>query len=296
MKLLAKHTIALLAWVYLLLLTGCGITPIQGEVNMPSNKGVAPTAVDVTTFKGGKGGQGSEMSRLIIGELKREGHVSVSKGANASVMSGQLDIGNLKTDSWSDSYEYKGKTYTVYYYKAEKELSVSYELNVGGEIVGDTFSESYSEQWSGDSSSAAKSKAPNEKSIDSRLMAKIARQIAYDISPHKEPMTFNFHNGDDPHITTAITYVQNRRYDQAMSILRQVVDHTADMKDRAAATYNMGLLFEMQGDFKQAFEMYKDANQMVLGEEDYIKALTRAEERHELNEEFKRQTANRKKK
>lgn len=289
------------SFVFLLtMLVGCSVTPIQKEVNMPSNKGVALQSVNIRNFKGGTKAQGNEMSRLIIGELNRQGHVVVTKDKPEGIMTGEMDIGPLRTSEWIDQWECKDKddqvkTCTSYKYKAEKSLSASYELQLKNELVADTFSEPFKQESSGDSYGEAKAKVPAEKDIDSLLMSRVANKIAADISPHKENRTFNYKNGSDSNIKIGIIYVKNGRYDQAESIFRQVIEQTPKIENRAAATYNLGLLHEMQDDFKQAFEYYRIANQLVLGQEDYIEALTRAETRYKQDKEYKNQTWNKKK-
>lgn len=270
---------------------GCGSVVVQEPINVPSDKGVAIKSVQVLPFQSRNRQDGNDMRQKILGELNKEGHVKVKSSGAEAVLGGQLGFSRLETDSWSTSFEQKGKVYRSYHYKMQKTLTVNYELNVGGEMIGDTHREDFSEEWSSsESTREAQSQAWTEKSIDSNLMNRLARQIAADISPHKVMMNFTFLTGDDENIKVGLKYIEKKRYDQAISILRQVINQTPNIEDRAVATYDVGLIYEMQGDFEKAFEYYRDANQMDLSKEQYIDALTRAERRFEQDKKFRQQT------
>lgn len=269
----------------------CSTTKINGTINLPSNKGIAISTVSISKFKDNGGNLGEEMRTAIASKISNQGHVRViSMGAEAH-LKGSISMGRISHDSWSEEYKSDDEVKRRYYYQVEKSISASYELNQDNRVFNDSYYENYSQTWSSNlSSSDARRQSINESEINSRLIGRIATHITNDITPHKAAREFTFKHGKDANLKIGIKYVEHQRYDQAISIFRQVAENTLDIKDRATATYNLGVIFEMQGQFEKAFEKYRDANQMVLSEEDYITALSRAEKHYKLQQEFLRQT------
>lgn len=279
-----------------LLLSGCSTTAVPAKVNVPSHKGVYPKTLVVQEFRGATRRQGQEIRNSIIANLKSHGHVEVlQKSADANLI-GQLNFGRLKEDEWEEEIkkevEIDGqkatKTLIEYHFQAEKTLSVNYELHHQGKIIAGTHSESYSDEWSDESEYKARRHMPSIAKIDSSLISAIAAKIAKDISPHQITVKFDFHHGKgDDNILLGITYVENKRYDQALSIFQQVYQNTTKEMNKAVAQYNIGLVYEMTGKFKQAFDSYTLANQIDPKEKDYIKALTRVEQRKQTYDRYK---------
>jgi tetratricopeptide (TPR) repeat protein len=272
-------------------ISACSTTNVIGTINVPSNKGIAISTVSISKFKDNGSNLGEEIRTAIASKISNQGHVKViSMGAEAQ-LKGSISMGRITRDSWSEKYKSDDEIKRRYYYQVQKSISASYELNQNQRIFSDSHNESYSQTWSSDqSSSDARRQSINESEINSRLIERIATRIANDITPHKEARDFTFKHGKDANFKIGIKYVEHQRYDQAISIFRQVAENTLDIEDRATATYNLGVIFEMQGQFEKAFEKYRDANQMVLNEEDYITALSRAEKHYKLQQEFLRQT------
>ena len=273
------------------LIVGCSGPIIKKHIPVPSKKGVTVSSVQVNKFKSGYHQSSDQMRRTILGAINNAGHITVRDRGAEATLDGRMEFGRLKRDQWAETHKSDGKTYYSYHYKLQKTLTVSYELKIGNRIIADTHQWNYKDEWSSNENySKAIAKAPSEKDIKAHMMKQVAGMIVRDISPHQTLVKFKFLDGDDENIELANKYVKKERYDQAISILRQVVERTPEIEDRAVATYNLGLIHEMQGKHMEAFEYYRDANQMDLARDEYIDALTQAEKRYKINQAYKAQT------
>ena len=62
-----------------------------------------------------------------------------------------------------------------------------------------------------------------------------------------------------------------------MSIWDQCIANAQSKEDKAAAYYNIGVIKESTGDYRDAFAIYSKANALLPKKELYIKAMTRVE-------------------
>ena len=295
-------------------MSGCATVTTQDDVLMPARKGVVPKTLLIQTFEGGVDSQGDEIKSLISGGLTREAQIPIVTQNPHSVLTGQLTFSS-DTESWTKEKVKQSKSeqlcesgnsgcsstteeikYLVYYYQRTRQLTVNYSLNIDGRLIGGSHSAQDKGTWtSSESAINAKVQAGPENANDATLMQTVANEIVKDISPYHDTVDFNFKKGTskakmggigsmvgDPNLKLAIKYVQNKRYDQAVSIFQQVADNAILIENRAAANYNIGLILEMKGEYKKAFEYYSNANQMNPSDTTYIKALTQAEERYQM--------------
>ncbi len=273
-------------------LCACSSPTVSGLVDMPAYKGTTVSSVTVRPFEANYGrSSGMSITTLLKGAIVDAGHIRVVDRGAQGVLGGSLHWSRLQTDSWMDSWtDKKGRTHYTYYYKQQKSVTVNYELRTRSGTVADAYTESFERQYfSPNGPSEARAYALAEHAIDTMLLKTLATRIMRDISPHAERVTFRFKENGNDDLALGVTYAQKGRLDQALSIFRQVADGTIDGKGRAAALYNMGVLYEMRGDFEQAFTQYRDANQFDLREDLYLDALTRIEKRVEQQRAFERQ-------
>jgi len=275
-----------------LFLTACSTTTsVPGSVKMPSTKGVAAKSITIGEFSGNNRQASDELKAKVTAYINREGFTDAVTSRGQGLLSAKINMGRLNRDSWKTDHEDKDdKTYYRYHAKHSKNLSVSYRYKSGSKIITDVHEASYEdEESSKDGYSEAKRELLSEDKINNKLVKEVARSIAYDLTPHRKAVTFDFIKGDevavgfgsvDKNLETGVKYVESKRFPEAESIFQQVIDNTTKPKTRAAAMYNIGLLREMHEDYKSAFEIYADASQIDLASDRYRNAMSRAEQRH----------------
>ena len=276
------------------MLAACGSATVTGLVDMPAYKGTTVSSVTVRAFNTNsyRRTSGAAMATLLKGKLSDAGHVRVVNRGADGVLGGALRSSRLESNSWTDSRtDKKGQTHYTYYYRQQKSVTADYELRTRGDTVAGSYTETFERQYfSPNSPSEARSYAWAEQVIDDKLLTALATRIMRDISPHKEQVTFRFKDNGNDDLKLGVKYAQKGRFDQSLSIFRQVADGATDTKTRAAALYNTGVIHEMRGEFEQAFSQYRDANQFDLREDLYLDALTRVEKRVKEHRAFEAQT------
>jgi tetratricopeptide (TPR) repeat protein len=146
-------------------------------------------------------------------------------------------------------------------------------------LTGDTVSVDFDKTWSSsESRSKARSKAYSDGQIINNALEAIAQKVSWAVSPHKETISRELQEGSDDNIKLGIKYLENGRTDQAISIWDQALHNTQDPKCKAAAYYNIAVIKESQGHYKDAFQLYSEANQILPHEELYIQSMTRVEQ------------------
>ncbi len=269
---------------------GCSAKRYAFTVNAPpkySSEYIFNT-VKIQHFESNKRNYGRSISNLIKGGIIDEGYIKVVEKNADGTLTGVLDIGKVHEYSNSKSYKctkYENKkkyetTCHTYYYANKLAVNVEYILqdkhkNV---VFADSITEVYDKTWSSsDSSSDAKSRALTEEEIINDTIRELSRKIVYAITPHKEIIERELQEGSDPNIKLGITYLVNGRLDQAVSIWDQCIKNTDSLEDRAAVYYNIGVVKESQGFYRDAFELYSKANSLLPTEELYIQSMTRTE-------------------
>jgi len=229
-----------------------------------------------------------QLKGYIENEFIQEGYIRISNNSQY-VLIGDIEFSRVNYDSNSKCYK-GGCTYTY-----QKKYSVTgnyslFERFSKVKVFGDSIQFFFDMKWrSGDSYSDAKSRALSDEKIIFLALNQIARQIVSEISPHKETIHRELRTGKDDNIELGITYLVNGRTDQAVSIWDKVIETTSNSVDKAAAYYNIGVVKEAQGFFKDAFELYSKANELEKEDELYMKAMTRVENSYILEQKAKEQ-------
>ena len=265
------------------LLQGCAsYTKWKVDAVEPSRKGVTVRSVSVMPFTGEGESIGTQFARLVAGKLEGQGFVEIRRSGAEGRLEGTMDGTRSDIDTWREKYKSDGKTRYRYYARVRKSLTASYTLHAGGQSWSGTYSEEYSDKESSrDGYNAAKAELASDDAIADWLMNRVADQITQDITPYRVRKTYKLKYGDTDNLELGADYAKLGREEQAMSIFRQITQRTKNDEDRAAALYNMGVLYEIRGDFDKAFQAYRDASQFHLEELMYPEAITRLEKEME---------------
>ena len=268
------------------LFIGCSAKKYSFTIEAPPkySTGYVFDTMGVQTFESNRKQFGNTIVTLLKSGVAKEGYVRiVSKGAEC-ILTGTLYIGDIHKDSrtkkfectkYSNNKSYKTTCHTYYYtkkvmIKADYTLYSNKDKNV---VFGDSVSYDFDKTWSSsENSSAARTSALTDDQIINKAMQDIALQIVQAITPHKETVSRELQKGGDDNIELGITYLINGRVDQAISIWDQCISVLTSPKNKAAAYYNIGVVKESQGLYRDAFELYSKANVLLPAEELYIQS------------------------
>ncbi len=230
----------------------------------------------------------TQLKNMVETGIANEGYLTVvNRNANA-LISGDVNFGKIEKKSYNTSYKTKEETVYTYYYVKKLTITGNYSLfdqRRKNTIIGDSFNHNFEKEWSSSENSAeAEAKALTDEQIFHSALQEISQKIVYAASPHKETITRKLERGSDKSIKLGNKYVVNGRPDQAVSIWDQVIAKTEKVKDKAASYYNIGVVKEAQGKYKDAFELFSKANELWPERELYIIAMTRVEEAKRLRD------------
>jgi tetratricopeptide (TPR) repeat protein len=216
--------------------------------------------------------------------IANEGYIKIIDQSGESLLSGVLHIGKVLKGTETSSYECeRNKVKTTCYNHTHRKkhlLKVDYSISTKDNsiIFGESLSEEFDDSWySSESQSAARGRAKTDEEIISKSLKTIAQKIVKAVSPHKETVSRELQDGDSDSVELGITYVENGRVEQALSIWDQCISKSDSTEEKAAAYYNIGVIKESQGNYRDAFDIYSKANTLLPKEELYIKAMTRSE-------------------
>jgi len=285
--------VKIIIWVFIvIMMTACGSKKYDFEVDAPPKYSSAYLikSINIINFKSDNSAYKESFIRMIKNGIANEGYIKIVQGGAEATLSGFLNVGKVQGYTTKNSYECKKKvngkkvkqTCYSFTYKKTHTLKVDYTLTSSQEnsvIYGDTLTEEFSDSWySSKSASDAKSQATSDRDIINKSLQAITKKMVHAISPHKETVSRELQEGDgNENIKLGITYVENGRIEQALSIWDQSIAQSTSPKDKAAAYYNIGVIKESQGAYRDAFDIYSNANALLPKEELYIKAMTRVE-------------------
>ena len=226
---------------------------------------------------------------MLKGGIANEGYISIVQNGGDATLSGIVHIGTVSENMKTNSYECKKKvngkkvktTCHSYTYSKKHLLKVDYSLRSNRDnstVFGDSITEEFNHNWySGSSASNAKSLATSDDKIINDSLKKIADKIVKAVTPHKETVSRELEEGDSDSVKLGITYVENGRLEQALAIWDQCIANAESKEDVASAYYNIGVIKESKGNYRDAFAIYSKANTLFPTKELYIKAMTRVE-------------------
>lgn len=275
-----------------ILINGCGAKSYSFDIDAPPKYKTDDVfkTMKVERFKSNKPAYQNSLTTMIKTGIAKEGYIKIINYSADSTLKGTIDISPIKTDMENNSYECEKKingkkvktTCHSYKYKKQEEISINYSLinNKNQSVVfGESLTEKFDDSWTSyKSRSEARSKAKSDTSIINELLKKLSKKIVKAVTPHKETIRRELQDGDgDDNIELGITYVENGRLEQAISIWGQAISQAKSNKSIAAGYYNIGVIKESQGSYQDAFDLYSKANNILPQEVLYIKAMTRTE-------------------
>lgn len=194
--------------------------------------------------------------------------------------------GRSGTPSVQDIYFYEPRTrcnkeqcWTIQVSCTKRVAGLSAQLRMvdvaqGDVIYADTLEETA--QWRHCSDDA--NPMPSKQMAADHLATLIAKRFAYKLTPHY--VTFEVELLDDPDtdytdgqeklLEYALTYIEQKRYDKAEQLLRQLLDDTGQRS--YVPFYNLGVLYERKGQFREALNYYEAADRLTLEPVDAISA------------------------
>jgi Tfp pilus assembly protein PilF len=277
------------------LVSGCATKKHSFVIDAPPqySSDVTLKTMQMQPFSSNQARYGGEMTNLVRGGIAKEGYIQVVQGNAESKLSGSLNVGNVLSDQKSQSFECSKvvnkkqvkSTCHEYTYSKKVDLTANYNLQYEKDnsvLSGDSLQWNFSKEWSSQESAAdARSQAPSDNEIITAGIKDLSTKIVFAVTPHKEKVERELQEGDDENLKLGIKYLEHGRADQAIAIWDQVVTKSNVPKNKAAAYYNIGVIKESQGKYKDAFHLYSEANTILPVEELYIKSMTRVEKLEE---------------
>jgi tetratricopeptide (TPR) repeat protein len=215
--------------------------------------------------------------------LQNSGLVDPSTATKVGELIGTEAIisGNVGSPSSQDSYFYekrvrcadkKCKTFTYYNVRCKKRVvGLSAEIRVvgvqkGDVIYADTLLKEATYKQCADSSRAM----PSVSLSAQKLAVSIANEFSYKLTPHykhfkvallEEP-DLDYSDKQEKLLDISLTYIKQRRYDKAESLLLRLVDATDSQS--YVPFYNLGVLSEARGKYSDAKEYYSYADNLMI--------------------------------
>jgi tetratricopeptide (TPR) repeat protein len=232
---------------------------------------------------------GQYLKEIVASWVANEGYIKVVHDRPEAIVTGSLDVGNIAKNSYNTSYDcsYKDsngnkatKTCSIFYMNKKLTVTGNFQMFSAENrqmVIGDSKSYNFDKTWFAFSADEARSKPLSDEEIVSSLLKQIAKDIVYSITPHKYEVKNELKGGNDPNIKLGIVYLTEGRAEQAISIWDRVISYTQRDNDKAASYYNIGVIKESRGEYKDAFEAYSKANVLMPRERLYIHAMTKSE-------------------
>lgn len=289
MKLRTVRIIICLSVIYLI--TGCSTKKYSFTIDAPAkySSEYAFKRMEIQPFKTNRKQYGNTIATLLNSGVAKEGYIRVVQDGAECILAGVLDIGNFYKKTKTERYKctkyrnekkYESTCYT-YYYTKKVMIKVDYTLSGsadGNVIWGDSICYDFNKTWSSyESSSEARDRALTDDQIINGAVKGIALKIVQSVTPHKETVSRELQEGSDDNIKLGIKYLENGRTEQAISIWDQCINRSETPEDKAAAYYNIGVVKESQGFYRDAFELYSRADSLLPAEDLYIQSMTRVE-------------------
>ena len=120
---------------------------------------------------------------------------------------------------------------------------------------------------------------PDWRPIVDDMVNGILNQTIRQVAPHYVTESRAIEEGDSKTMAAAVEYAKRSLWEDARSLWEEVIeDPQADPEDQAAATYNIGLYYEIHGQLDEA-ETFFDKSFRMSGNSDYLDAKARIDQR-----------------
>jgi len=169
------------------------------------------------------------------------------------------------------------------------------DVNTGSVIASKTNkasnkSKSWKYKSSGKNESAAAKGLKDWKPIVTGLVSKILDKTVRQIAPHTVTQKREIEEGESKKMKSALEYAKRDLWDEAKEIWDKVLAGKPKKDDRIAATYNLGLFYEIFGFFNDAESHYEKAYKLSKDSK-YLDAKARVKKRRKEVEKLRQQEA-----
>lgn len=195
---------------------------------------------------------------------------------------------------------YKEKKVEKKRYRISRQVDVKFtykivNITTGSIVVSKTNSastgRSKSSKYSGvgKNEKAAIKNVPDWRPIVDELVEKVLNQTLWQVAPHYVTESREIEEGDSDQMEAAVEYAKRDLWEDAREIWDMVAqDPSADKDDRVAATYNIGLYYEISGYLDEAEDYYDKAFKMS-GDSKYLDSRARIQKRRKELERLQQQ-------
>jgi tetratricopeptide (TPR) repeat protein len=136
---------------------------------------------------------------------------------------------------------------------------------------------------------AAIKAVPDWRPIVDELVNRVLSTTINQIAPHYVTESRKIEEGESDQMEAAVEYVKRNLWDDAYEIWEMVLQNpSAEQEDRVAATYNIGLYYELVGQLDMAEEYFDKAFKMS-GNDDYLDSKARVNRRRKELERLQEQ-------
>lgn len=217
------------------------------------------------------------------GLIKQETVVEIGNliGAQAIIS------GNVASPTFNDVYFYERRTRCIdkeckkireYKMRCQKRtISLSAEIRIvdvmhGDLIFADTLSESRRYRHCRDDSNSI----PSIAMAAQKMSLSLANEFTYKLTPHYrnfrvtllEKPDLDYNDAQEELLKVSLLYIKKRRYDKAENLLTKLINTTASQS--YVPFYNIGVIKEAQGNYKDAEEYYRYADNIMIKPVDEI--------------------------
>ncbi len=196
-------------------------------------------------------------------------------GAQAIVSGNVGRVGAKDTKFYEERYrcvDKKCKKMEVYKVRCKKRVvSLSSEIRIvdiarGDVIYADTLNEDATYKSCKDNSRSI----PSVETISQKLATSMANKFTHKLLPHYrtfhvvllEDPDLDYSDEQEKLLEISLKYIEQGRYDKAEQFLYRLIDSTSQQS--YVAFYNLGVVKEVEGNYKEAKEYYKNADDLML--------------------------------
>lgn len=261
------------------LISACSEPSTVVSVDVPAqnlNRIVSP--IRVNNFSSNRSTYGRKLAEQVKSDLLGAGYVKISKNGGQGILSGNIDIDRSTSNTSSHTYKSKKRgSYTVYTATKNTVGRASYTLvdRAGNTISSGVYKAEQSSSSSDESSSDARSRNPSDEKHRELIIEELSAKITAAISPTKSSSKVSLQSGNHPGFEYGRKYLEGGLLPQAINAWKQAAKESKRSSDKAAAYYNMGVAYESKRSYKQAYDMFKKADEYKPADSTIIKGLVR---------------------
>lgn len=262
--------------ILLITLTACTKTPSISipVIVPPTSLGKIVTPIEIKNFSSNKELYGQQLSSEIKSNLLASNYVQIVSKNGMAILTGNIEISPTAKDLHERSFkDQDGVQRTLTITKIETNGLASYSLldKQGNLISSNTFRAS---QDSTDTNISIPTDGVNSKH-KSLILMELAANIASSISPTLTYKEIALMDGKHPKLKKGIKKIEFGDFSLAIKYWKDVILETSVSSDKSAAYYNIGLAYEKNKDYKNAYENYVKSSEHNINSELIEKGIYR---------------------